>query len=30
MIDKSELKNTVEIGDKFAKSGFTNEDLGAK
>lgn len=29
MIDKSELKNTVEIGDKFAKSGFTNEDLGA-
>lgn len=30
MIDKSELKNTVEIGDKFAKSGFTNKNLGAK
>lgn len=30
MIDKSELKNTVKIGDKFKKRDFTNENLGAK
>lgn len=30
MINKSELKNTIEIGNKFAKSDFTNNELGAK